>query len=77
MHVAAPDPHEYSVTFLHLHINTFLAELIDSLTLPKEHDVHFLSLWERVEEVSQCLVNFIILFSYVDRLSFFELFVDI
>jgi len=72
-HVSTTDSDKNFVTLFNLHINAFLAELVNTFRFTKEHNLHLFALRISINEIGQSDVNFISLVSDVNYLGVFEL----
>ena len=74
-HIATAHSDENLIPLFDLDVDTLRSELVDSLRLTQEHDLHAVSFRISIDELSQCSINFAELVRYVDQMAVFKLLV--
>lgn len=62
------------ISFFNFDVHALLTKLVNTFGLPQEKNVHLLSFWVFIDEVSQCNIDIVILLWDVDGLVLLELF---
>ena len=72
VHEATTNSDHDLVALFDLDEHSFLPKLVNTFGLPEEHNIHFFSLWIPVDELTQCLINFITFMSNINSLMPFK-----